>query len=99
MMQFHFFSISITRPSSITRPLIVAVLLLAAGKVQASDLSVLPDTIRLPDAFARQQILVETEARDLTRQATYRSLQPQIAAVDPTGHVTPIGDGETEIVI
>jgi hypothetical protein len=81
------------------RPFILAALLLVASSIQAGDLLVTPGSITLPDAFARQQILIERDARDFTREATYRSLQPQVAAVDAFGHVTPLADGETEIVI
>jgi hypothetical protein len=47
----------------------------------------------------RQQILVETSGRDLTRDASYRSQQPSVATVDAFGYVTPIANGTTAIAI
>jgi len=93
MIRFETISVSLLRAS------MIAALLLVASSMHASDLLVTPARLTLPDAFARQQILIERDTRDLTREATYRSLQPQVAAVDAFGHVTPLADGETEVVI
>src|SRR5262249_23072336 len=37
--------------------------------------------------------------RDVTREVTYRSADPRIAAVDEKGYVTPSGDGATTLRI
>src|SRR5262245_57115136 len=56
-------------------------------------------TIELPDAFAGQQLLVSDNGRDITREATYASTNPQVAKVDAKGYVSPTGDGSTTIQI
>lgn len=53
--------------------------------------------IVLADAFAGQQILVESAGIDATRKATFASLNPQVAKVDAKGFVTPAGNGSTAI--
>ncbi len=53
----------------------------------------------LPDAFARQQILVDADGRDVTRQAAFRSSRPEVAIVNARGQVTPVADGVAEIAI
>lgn len=62
-------------------------------ETQAADLSVTPQEIVLQNAFARRQVLVESNGRDMTRQATYRSSHPEIATVDAKGCVQPQADG------
>jgi len=49
--------------------------------------------------MSRQQILVETNGRDVTREASFRSLSPAVVTIDPTGLMTPLADGETEVAI
>lgn len=70
-----------------------------ASGLAAAELVVVPKAIVLPDAFARQQILIEVDAKDVTRRATYRSLRPEVATIDALGHVTPVADGEAEIAV
>lgn len=80
--------------------LVMATLLFADVPAQAAgELAVTPTSIVLPDAFARQQILVDADGHDVTRHATFRSLQPEVVTVDALGHVTPHADGDAEIAI
>ena len=65
----------------------------------AGELSVTPSEVVLADAMSRQQILVETNGRDVTREASFRSLSPAVVTIDPTGLMTPLADGETEVAI
>jgi hypothetical protein len=65
----------------------------------ADVIEIIPRKILLTDAMARQQILVDTDGRDATRGASYSSRDAKIVTVDKTGHVTPLTDGETEIVV
>lgn len=67
--------------------------------VAADEISVLPETIELSDAMARQQLLVDSVGQDATRNATYSGHDEAIIRVDKTGHVTPQADGETSIVV
>ena len=55
--------------------------------------------VELHDAFEGQQLLVSDSGRDVTREATYRSADPKIAAVDAKGYVTPSGNGATTLRI
>lgn len=69
-----------------------------------TTLSVSPAEFSLQGARARQILLVtasygEQGNADLTADATYESLQPNIATVSPGGVVTPKADGSADIVI
>ena len=55
--------------------------------------------VELHDAFEGQQLLVSDDGRDVTREVTYRSTDPKIAAVDAKGYVTPSGNGATTLRI
>ncbi|MCX7419409.1 MAG: DUF1553 domain-containing protein [Planctomycetia bacterium] len=65
----------------------------------AAPLSVKPDSVSLSDPFARRQLLIEADGRDVTREAKFVSSQPAIATVDEAGYVTPVADGSTEISV
>ena len=69
------------------------------GTCRSDELVATPSAVDLRDAFARQQLLVDLDGRDVTGQASYRSLQPEIATVDAAGYVAPVADGRTEIVV
>ena len=80
--------------------LIIAVAMPTARIAHAWDgLEAVPREIVLSNGMARQQILVATAERDLTRDAAYRSEQPNVATVDASGYVTPIANGTTAITI
>jgi len=87
-----------------TAPFVHCLLVLFAGTngpaaSAADEIEIFPLQILLTDAMARQQILVDTDERDATRGASYSSRDAKIVTVDKTGHVTPLTDGETEIVV
>lgn len=72
-----------------------------AGAVR---LSVFPTEVRLEGRDSRQQLLVSAawsdgRVEDATRQAVYRVVDPDVAAVDPEGVATPRKSGRTEVVI
>ena len=78
----------------------IAICFLLPGiTVDAAELSVQPAQIRLSDAYARRQVLAEFDSHDVTHQAIWKSLTPQIVAVDPSGYVTPVSDGEGTISV
>lgn len=82
--------------------LIVAFLSPLVGAAEV--LSVVPGEIRLVGQRSRQRLLVAaiyTDGRqaDLTREVSYRTLNANIAAVDDTGIVRPVGNGTTHIVV
>ncbi|MDA1014588.1 MAG: DUF1553 domain-containing protein [Planctomycetota bacterium] len=79
--------------------LAVAWLSAAHNHLLAGELTVTPTVIVLPDAMARQQILVDADGRDVTREASFHSQHPETVVVDRTGHVTPIADGNAKIAI
>lgn len=62
-----------------------------------------PPKLQLDGPFARTQLLVRAAtaetAVDLTHTATYRSSDPKIATVTPTGQVQAHTDGDAEIAI
>ncbi|MBM3971062.1 MAG: DUF1553 domain-containing protein [Planctomycetes bacterium] len=62
-------------------------------------LRVLPDAVTLSDPFARRQLLVEADGKDVTRSAKYASSQTNVATVDESGYLLPVADGTTEISI
>ncbi len=61
----------------------------------------LPATVQLRGAESRQQLVIGTQVAgrniDLTRDATFESVNAKIAVVDSNGVITPVGNGETEI--
>lgn len=64
----------------------------------------MPATVELVGRDARQQLLVSQQTAgaretDVTREATYRSLDPSVAVVGSDGVVTPIGNGRATIVV
>ncbi len=72
---------------------------LAFASACAAELTVAPTEIVLSDAFARQQIAVDADGRDVTRDVSYRSTRTDVVAVDAKGFVVPNADGEAEIMI
>lgn len=85
------------------RSLAVLLVLLATlcvvSKTNAGPLSIQPESVSLSDPFARRQLLIESDGRDVTRDAKFVSSQPAIATVDDAGFVTPVADGSTEISV
>ncbi len=75
------------------------VVLSVAAETFAGPLSVQPDSVSLSDPFARRQLLIEADGRDVTREAKFVSSHPAIATVDEAGYVTPVADGSTEISV
>ncbi len=84
---------------------VVGACLSASGASGASgELRVRPPAVVLDRPESSQQLLVSVAGSerltvDVSRAATYRVLQPEIAEVDPTGLVHPLGDGRTEIEV
>jgi len=70
---------------------------------RGESLSVVPEQVTLSGRDASQQILVgaikDGRNLDLTREARFTSLNPDIAAVAATGIVTSVADGKTEVRI
>ena len=85
------------------------ILLAAAGLISActlplsAELKVFPSKVRLSGRDAAQQVIVGTQKDgrdvDLTRDAKFTSMNPQVAAVDQTGLITPMADGTATIRI
>jgi len=80
----------------------------AADDLQADDTpiadAVVPSPIKLAGPDSRRQLLVDGHVEsglsaDLTRDATFRSLDSEIAAVSPNGLVQGKHDGETVIEV
>src|SRR6478736_2672242 len=69
------------------------------GLVAGADLVVSPAAVELRDAFARRQLLVESDGRDLTRDVAYQSANPAIAVVDAAGYLVPIANGTTTVQV
>jgi hypothetical protein len=66
-----------------------------------ATLQVSPANVLLDSPEATQQLLVRSSESptDLTRAVAYRTVDPRIAGVGPTGLVRPRREGRTEIVI
>jgi hypothetical protein len=78
-------------------------LFLAAAQAQES-IAIYPESFVLAGMHAGRQLLVtlpkpEDRGDDLTRKATYAPAKTGIVFVGPTGHVRPLGKGETTIVV
>lgn len=76
----------------------------SAADVAPKSVSVAPAEIALRGVRAQQQLLVSGElenaaSADLTRSATYESLQPNVVEISPAGLITPKSDGTAEIRI
>jgi Protein of unknown function (DUF1549)/Protein of unknown function (DUF1553) len=85
---------------SLARPLLLATLLWLPGlPAVAGELTVTPKTITLTDTYDGRQLLVAQNGLDQTRAVRYVSSNPAVARVDDHGHVSPAGDGATEIVV
>ncbi|MBY0231199.1 MAG: DUF1549 domain-containing protein [Gemmataceae bacterium] len=80
--------------------LALILILLAAGPGRAAPLVASPLAIVLDGPDASQQVLVRAApSPDLTRAATYESLDPRVIAVDARGLVRPVGEGKTFLVV
>ncbi len=87
-----------------TRALALAICLLPvmANLALADGAAVLPAEVTLDGPHAQQKLIVE-ELRggkafgDLTLQAKFSSVDPQVATVDDQGRVRPAGDGQTVV--
>ncbi|MFP6765369.1 MAG: DUF1549 domain-containing protein, partial [Planctomycetaceae bacterium] len=70
---------------------------------RGETLSVVPDHVTLSGRDASQQLLVGTVQHgrnlDLTRDASFTSMNPDIAAVSAAGIITPVADGKSRVRI
>ncbi len=71
----------------------------AALVATAAEVRVTPASVALTDAFARRQLLVALDGRDITRQAKYAVRDAQIAVVDDKGYLSPRANGQTTVDI
>jgi hypothetical protein len=76
----------------------------ARAETTVTDVTATPAAIRLDVPNASYSILVDGKTADgrlidLTRQATFRSLGPQVAAVSKAGVVRGRADGKTTVVV
>src|SRR5262245_19086095 len=78
-------------------PALVAMLLLAAAPCAGQTLELWPAEVKLPDPFARQQLLASASGSDVTSQAIFVSSAAGIVAVDKRGYLVPLADGEATI--
>src|SRR5438552_3215171 len=74
----------------------------------AGEFQVTPGNVILNGNFARAQLvvaaadekgLVSERSADLTAAVTYQSARPEIAAVNKTGQVLAVANGETTITV
>src|SRR5262249_49428897 len=86
------------------KPSLVALALTWASlaPAAAADLKVLPAEVTLTGPHASQRLIVLSApggqvTGDRTEQAQFASSNPAVAAVDPTGAVRAVGDGEAVI--
>jgi hypothetical protein len=87
--------------------LIALALLGSQGTVAAGDFAVSPESVTLNGNFDRAQLLVAARggdadperADDLTHQAAYRSSDPGVVSVGPTGRLLAEGNGEATVTV
>ena len=65
----------------------------------AGAITVFPPAVEQADAYARTQLVVSNGSEDITRTARYESAATNVAKVSPSGLVTPIAVGETQIKV
>lgn len=81
-------------------PSLAAFAALASTPAMSADaISVFPQQVELTDAYARRQVLVSTSGRDVTRDVSYQSLNPELFSVDARGYVSPKADGTGTLLI
>ncbi len=85
------------RPCYAAMSLLLVALL--AAELSAQQPVVFPKTLKLVDAYARQQVLVSEAETDVTRDSTYTSSNPAIFTVDAAGYVSPTGDGAATLQV
>jgi len=78
---------------------ILGLLGLACAAAAEPGLTVEPPQVQFQDSFARRQLLVSHAGQDVTRDASYRSRAPQTVAVDATGYVVPVANGQAELEV
>lgn len=74
-------------------------LVLSASPLLAAEIQVEPQTVEFRDAFARRQLLVSRDGRDVTRASKYVSRSPQVVSVDAGGYLVPMANGQAEIEV
>lgn len=74
-------------------------LVLSASPLVAAEIQVEPQTVDFRDAFARRQLLVSRDGRDVTRASKYVSRSPQVVSVDAGGYLVPMANGQAEIEV
>lgn len=86
---------------NVARALLMVVLLATATApaLVRAELTINPPAVLLNDPFARAQVVVLQNGRDVTHAARYQVADAQCAAVDATGYVLPKGDGKTTLEI
>ena len=67
--------------------------------LSADAIAVFPQQVELSDAYARRQVLVSMSEHDVTREATYQSLNPELFLVDARGYLSPKADGTGTLLI
>ncbi len=74
---------------------------IAVGPVEPviPGLEVQPSRAAIRGSDGSAQLLVSAQGVDRTGSARYESRDPRVAAVDPTGLIRPVGDGETTVVV
>ena len=70
-----------------------------ANVASAADVEVFPQQVELNDEFARQQLLINADGHDATRNSQYVSRNPKIVSVDSVGYLTPKSNGTAQIEV
>ena len=76
-------------------------ILICAAPLVAQSIAILPQNVALSTPESRQQLIAEATVgnhqEDWTGKVKWTSSSPQVAAVDASGLVKPVSDGEAEI--
>jgi len=91
------------RPQPAPWPAIACILLLSPASTLAANLTIYPPAVALTNPESRQQLIAESTTsvyqQDQTRQSTWTSSNPNVAAVDASGMLKPVTDGEADITV
>lgn len=86
---------------SITCLLLAAFGALPTSAAPSDELVAEPASVRIVGSDGAAQLVVGRAGSDLTHasETRYESLDPKVARVDADGVVTPVGDGNTEVLV
>jgi hypothetical protein len=78
---------------------VLGLLIWSSTSLYAAGLEVEPQSVEFRDAFARRQLLVSLDGRDVTRSSAYVSSDSNVVSVDAGGYLVPHANGAAQIKV